>query len=116
MINNNEMKTKEVRRNTTLPLRIDAFVALYKMDGNYVGTQEYMGLAPYWGNVYKHFFRLAEPTLRAQVYDAFINAGLPLDGVSEDHEQIIEPFVPANLVEVWEEAKAYRRKIAQAKS
>ena len=84
------------------------------MDFSYIGTEDYMGLAPFWAWEYKYPVRDFDAALRVQVHDALIDAGLSLDGASDGHEKIIGPFVPSDEVATWEQSKARRRNGAQA--
>lgn len=66
---------------------------LKALDESFVGTPDYMGIAFFWGQEYKHSLRAASPLKRKAVHDAFLKAHLPLDGESPQHEAIVKKLV-----------------------
>lgn len=63
------------------------------LDETFVGTSDYMGIAYFWDMTYKYHLRDAPPDKKKAVHDALLKAGLPLDGVSPQHEAIIKKIV-----------------------
>ena len=45
-----------------------AFSKMYELDKQFVGTENYMGLAYYWNYEYRHYLRDAKPYIRMKVY------------------------------------------------
>jgi len=62
------------------------------IDNLLVGTPNYLGLASFWSHEYKHSLREFTCAQRCKVHNAFIKAGLALDGVSDKHYAIICKF------------------------
>jgi hypothetical protein len=67
-----------------------AYTLVYAIDRALVGTGDYMGLAYWWSDVYKHRLRGATTKQRRRAHDAILAAGLPLDGESVRHREIID--------------------------
>jgi hypothetical protein len=65
------------------------FCILMRIDSAMVGTPDYMGLAYWWSHEYKYDLRAATPRERKRAHDAILDAGLELDGESDEHERII---------------------------
>ncbi len=73
------------------------------MDKGRIGTNHYKGEAYFWNHEYRHYLRgpgcppgvkeSAYTTLvlamRKRVHNEFLRLGLPLDGMSDDHETVI---------------------------
>jgi len=72
-----------------LPVTTRAFQLIYSIDRGLVGTLDYMGLAHWWADEYKHRLRGATNKQRKKAHDAILAAGFPLDGVSVEHADII---------------------------
>jgi hypothetical protein len=72
-----------------LPLTLEAFEKVLALDETLVGTEDYMGVAYWWDFEYKYFLRDATHTERKKAHDTILAAGLPLDGESVEHDQII---------------------------
>jgi hypothetical protein len=72
-----------------LPLTSRAFSLLYSLDRSLTGTLDYMGLAGWWADEYKHTLRGASAQARKKAHDGILAAGLVLDGVSDKHAAII---------------------------
>ena len=66
------------------------FTILSHIDRAMIGTPDYMGLAYWWDHEYKHTLREVTPKQRKKTHDAILAAGLPLDGVSDEHAAIID--------------------------
>ena len=66
-----------------------AFCIMLRIDHALVGTPDYMGLAYWWDHEYKFDLREATPKQRKKAHDALLAAGLPLDGVSDEHARVI---------------------------
>jgi hypothetical protein len=65
------------------------FCIVMRIDQAFVGTPDYMGIAYWWDHEYKHTMRDATTKERKKAHDALLAAGLPLDGVSDEHAQVI---------------------------
>jgi hypothetical protein len=65
------------------------FCILMRIDLAMVGTPDYMGIAYFWAEEYKHSLRGCTPRERKDAHDRLLAAGLPLDGVSDQHREII---------------------------
>ena len=64
------------------------------MDFIGIGTTYYKGLGIFFNSNYKYPLREgATQSQLKRVHDAFIKAGLPLDGESAEHEKIIHKIV-----------------------
>jgi hypothetical protein len=72
-----------------LPVTTRAFQLIYAVDRGLVGTLDYVGLACWWADEYKHRLRGATNRQRKKAHDAILAAGLSLDGVSVEHTAII---------------------------
>ena len=72
-----------------LPVTSRAYTLVYALDRALVGTPDYMGLAHWWADEYKHRLRGALNSQRRRAHHALLAAGLPLDGVSAEHAEII---------------------------
>ena len=53
--------------------------AVWELDGRFVGTEDYMGVAYFWDQRLKHVLRAASPSARVKVHAAFLAAGVPFD-------------------------------------
>jgi hypothetical protein len=67
-----------------------AYTLVYAIDRALVGTGDYMGLANWWSDSYKNRLRGATTRQRKRAHDAILAAGLPLDGESAKHREIID--------------------------
>jgi hypothetical protein len=74
---------------TTGRLTFRMHMILNRIDDAMIGTPDYMGLAYWWAEEYKHHLRAATPGERKRTHDKLIAEGLPLDGVSDRHKEII---------------------------
>lgn len=66
--------------------------AILWLDAGFVGTPDYMGKCWFWNYEYRHYMRAATYRQRQRVHAAFLKAGLPVDGVSAEHESIVIKF------------------------
>lgn len=66
-----------------------AHTLVYALDKALVGSSDYMGLASWWGDAYKHLLRAATTTQRKRAHGAILAAGLPVDGESDEHAAIV---------------------------
>jgi hypothetical protein len=71
----------------------EAFLKLRYIDQQFVGTWNYMGLAYFWAHDYRHDLRDAPAVVRCRIHDAFLSAGLPLNGASAQHRQLIDSVI-----------------------
>lgn len=76
-----------------LAVTSQAFCLIYAVDLALAGTPDYMGLAYWWADEYKHRLRDATNSQRRRAHHAILAAGLPLDGVSSAHAAIINRAV-----------------------
>jgi len=80
----------------TVPLRlqvsIDAYTLLLELDKNFIGSSDYMGLAFFWSYEYRHTLRNVSNTVRRQIHEELLKAGLKVGGVSAQHELIFKKF------------------------
>lgn len=71
----------------------DAIDGLHALDKTFIGTKNYMGIAWFWNNEYKHYLRgdVKEITYltRRRVHNAMLRAGLDVEGESEQHRAIV---------------------------
>jgi len=71
----------------------DAIDGLHALDKTFIGTKNYMGLAWFWNNEYKHYLRgdVKEITYltRRRIHNAMLRAGLDVEGESEQHHAIV---------------------------
>jgi hypothetical protein len=63
---------------------------LCRIDDAMVGTPDYMGIASWWNYEYRHYLRPATPAERKRAHDKIILEGLPIDGMSDRHSEIIQ--------------------------
>ena len=68
----------------------EASQAIRQLDETFVGTDSYLGLAYFWAYEYRHYMRDCTMAKRRKVHKKFMQAGLELDGESEEHLDIIE--------------------------
>jgi len=89
------MKPRYINVNTLKP---DAFDALRIADEGLIGTPAYMGIAWFWNNDYKHYLRgdikAISYATRRKVHNAWLRAGLAVDGSSPEHKAILHRYVP----------------------
>ena len=80
-------------------LEADAINALHITDQKLVGTKAYMGIAWFWHNEYKHYMRGDIKPItyltRRRVHNALLNAGLAVDGSSDQHLAIVTRYTGA---------------------
>lgn len=79
----------------TLELSSAMAKRLLEMDHELIGTPDYMGGAYFWNYEYRHTLRDASALVRVRVHDAWLAAGLPLDGKSKKHQAILSREVTA---------------------
>jgi len=73
-----------------------AFTKMYELDKQFVGTENYMGLAYYWNYEYRHYLRDAKPYIRMKVHNSFLLENLPIADATEKHFQIIKKHTKLN--------------------
>jgi hypothetical protein len=66
--------------------------AILFADQKLIGTEAYIGVAWFWNNEYKHCMREASIAVRRKVHKAFLKAGLPVDGESDKHLEIVARY------------------------
>jgi hypothetical protein len=73
-----------------------AFSKMYELDKQFIGTENYMGLAYYWNYEYRHYLRDAKPYIRMKVHNSFLLENLPIADATEKHFQIIKKHTKLN--------------------
>jgi hypothetical protein len=58
-------------------------------DQQSIGTSFYTGKAFFWNGQYKHILRNCSREDRKLVHDKWLELGLELDGVSDEHKNIL---------------------------
>lgn len=81
----------------SIPLTSRAFYLIHALDRALIGTPDYTGLAFFWSTAYKFNLREATPKQRKSVHDAFLAKGLPLDGDSVAHSEIVKKYTAKRL-------------------
>ena len=67
------------------------YVALVKLDEEFLGTPDYMGIAWFWNHAYRHHGpRDCTTAKRRELHRKLLAAGLELDGESSKHQKIVE--------------------------
>lgn len=66
-----------------------AGIYLSQLDKTFIGTENYMGFAYFWGHEYKHILRDCNNKQRQRIHGAWVEAGLDLTGHSEAHYAVI---------------------------
>ena len=69
---------------------MEGYTQVKKLDEEFVGTLNYMGLGWFWNYEYRHYLRDATFPQRKKVHKKFVKANLPTDGESPAHLSIIE--------------------------
>lgn len=72
------------------PMKAENLRKLFELDESFIGTTEYMGLAYFWGYEYKFTLRDCTIKNRIKIHDAWLKAGLPLNGASNLHKAILD--------------------------
>jgi hypothetical protein len=68
----------------------EAFLKIHEIDEAFINTPNYLGLAYFWAYEYRHYLRDATISERKMVHKIFLKYGLPLNGVSETHYNVIK--------------------------
>jgi len=63
--------------------------ALLRLDREFVGTSDYMGLAWFWSITYANLLRARSPAARRRAHQALLCAGLRVNGSSRAHRNTI---------------------------
>lgn len=77
-------------------LSVRMHIMLQRIDDAMIGTPDYMGIAYWWNYEYRHYLRPATPAERKKAHDKLILEGLPLDGMSDQHAEIIQRITKAS--------------------
>lgn len=67
----------------------EAYLAIRNLDASFVGTADYLGVAYFWHYDYRFLLRSATVAERVRVHRALVDTGLPVDGASALHNDII---------------------------
>ena len=70
-----------------------AFSDIMELDCNYVGSDNYLGIAYFWNYEYRHYLRDTTNAKRKKVHSLFLKEGLELSGNSDRHFQIIKKII-----------------------
>lgn len=85
-----------------LPLTSQAYYSLHALDEKtLIGSPDYLGLAYFWNHEYRFHLREASPKQRKAVHDAFLAAGLTLDGAGPEHAAIVEKHLSKKFKKVY---------------
>lgn len=71
-------------------ITMNAYFMLKELDQQLVNTEDYMGMAYFWGHEYKHYLRGATDSQRRRVHKQLLTEGLELNGKSKRHLEIIQ--------------------------
>ena len=71
----------------------DAFLKIYEIDRNFIGSFSYMGIAYFWSYEYRHYLRDASISKRRIIHNTFLNNGLNIEDSSEKHFTIIKQIL-----------------------
>lgn len=71
-------------------ITMNAYFMLRELDHQLVSTEDYMGMAYFWGHEYKHYLRGATDSQRRRVHKQLLTEGLELNGKSKRHLEIIQ--------------------------
>ena len=69
-----------------------AYSYLHQLDKAFIGTENYLGFAYFWGQEYKHILRDCNQKQRQRIHGSWVEAGLELLGDSPEHYAIIEKY------------------------
>ena len=71
-------------------ITFEAFDKIFKLDKTFVGSENYLGLAYFWAMEYKHYLRDCTMAKRRKIHKKWLQAGLDLTGISDQHLNIIK--------------------------
>jgi len=71
-------------------ITFEAFDKIFKLDKTFVGTENYLGLAYFWAYGYRHYLRDCTMAKRRKIHKKWLQAGLNLEGISDQHLNIIK--------------------------
>ncbi len=63
---------------------------LHELDKTFVGTENYMGFAPFWHYNYRHYLRDATLSQKVEIHKAFMETGFCLNDVNNIYTKVIE--------------------------
>jgi len=66
---------------------------MHQLDKGAIGTYEYIGIAYFWDYEYRHYLRDCSESCRKRVHHKLLKTGLPVDGKSDAHHQLISSIV-----------------------
>lgn len=92
-VSNVELHEEDVDSTKLGILSNKAYEKVHKLDKDFVGTPDYMGLAYFWNHAYRHYLRDCTPLERQKVHQAFLDQKLDLQAESDKHEEIIKKLV-----------------------
>ena len=71
-------------------LTFEAIGSILDLDKTFVGTENYIGVAYFWGHEYRYPMRDASIATRRSVHSKMLKAGLEVNACSPAHDEIIE--------------------------
>jgi len=71
----------------------EAYKAIKELDESFIGSDNYMGVAWFHNQAYRHDMRPLTPAKRKKIHDAMLKAELELCAISPKHNTIITQFI-----------------------
>lgn len=71
-------------------ITMNASMMLLDLDQQLTGTDDYMGIAYFWGYEYRHYLRDATHSQRRRIHKQLLSEGLEVNGKSKRHLEIIQ--------------------------
>ena len=75
----------------------DALTAILKIDASFVGTENYMGIAYFWGQEFKHTLREQTPAVLRRVHAKLLAAGIDIGGDGPEYAAIVNKCCKRDL-------------------
>ncbi len=66
---------------------------IYKLDKKFIGTQDYMGVAYFWGHEYKHILRDMSITQRRRVHKKALKLGIDFTEVGVKQWELLSEIL-----------------------
>ena len=85
----NEANLTDAATCHNIPMTYNAFAAVRELDLQFVGTDQYMGVAYFWHHEYKHTLRQATPRQRRITHHKILRAGFQPDEYNKTITEII---------------------------
>ena len=74
----------------------DAYLKLFDLDKQFIGTFNYLGIAWFWHYEFRHYLRDASINDRKKVHNIFLTYNLNVSDATELHYQIIKETLKTN--------------------